>query len=189
MRNMKMKSLFLAAILSIMGVSLQAQVASTVSDYKIKFYIKNAGFTVDGTLKDLSSDIYVDLQNPGGSRIKASVPVKTLDTGIGSRDEHLMKKDYFDVATYPNLSIEATSLTSKGNGTWQGKFNVTIKGKTKAYTIPVTYEEKAGKLRINSKFKINRRDFGVGGSSLILSDTVRIELSADLSMTEAAQGK
>ena len=166
---------------------LQAQIASNILDYEIKFFIRNAGIEVDGTIGELAPEIKIDLNNPANSSIKASAPISTLNSGIKSRDEHLMKKDYFDQANYPTITFKSVSLKEGDGQKWIGNFQVSIKGQTRSFAFPVTYRKDGDKLAIKGTFNLNRRDFGVGGGSIILSDKVRVELRATLAI-EAEEG-
>lgn len=176
-------------MLSLGANHLQAQVASKVLDYKIKFIAKNAGFDVDGTLGELAPEIKIDFEDLSKSFIKASAPTSTLNTGIKSRDEHLMKKDYFDQANYPNITFKSISLKERDAQSLTGSFQVSMKGQTRSYDFPVSYKLNGDRLTIQGKFKLNRRDFKVGGGSIILSDTVRVELNATLQVETATAEK
>ena len=55
--------------------------------------------------------------------------------------------------------------------------NITIKGVTKEIKFPFTFTAKDGGYLFEGEFKINRRDFGVGGKSFSISDELSVELS------------
>jgi polyisoprenoid-binding protein YceI len=55
--------------------------------------------------------------------------------------------------------------------------NLTIKGVTKEIKFPFLYIPKEDGYLFQGEFEINRRDFGVGGKSLSLSDDLKVELS------------
>ena len=55
--------------------------------------------------------------------------------------------------------------------------NITIKGITKLLSFPFTVIEKPGGYMFSGEFAINRRDFNVGGNSLVLSDNLVVSLS------------
>jgi len=55
--------------------------------------------------------------------------------------------------------------------------NLTIKGVTKEVKFPFTATAKDGGYLFEGSFKLNRRDFGVGGSSLSLGDDLTVSLS------------
>lgn len=142
----------------------------------VLFYIKNAGVTVDGSLAGLKASVQFDPNDLDNSRIYASVDVNTIKTGIGKRDSHLKQAEYFNAAKYPTIKMESNQFTRSGN-TYLGRFLVKIKGKTKAYNVPFTFTEKGGKGTFKGEFSLNRLDFGVGESSFILDDDVRVKIT------------
>ena len=113
------------------------------------------------------------------SSLKARVEVKTIKTGIGLRDEHLLGETYFNADSFKTINVESMSLYIKGNN-YAGMFNVTIKGVTKQIEIPFEFNPIADEAVIKGSFKLNRRDFGVGGKSWTMGDevTVNIEIKA-----------
>jgi polyisoprenoid-binding protein YceI len=55
--------------------------------------------------------------------------------------------------------------------------NLTIKGVTKPIEFGFGATPKNGGYLFDGEFKINRRDFGVGGNSVSLSDKLTVTLS------------
>jgi len=147
----------------------------------IKFKIKNAGFNVDGSFSGLDAKIIFDNNKIIGNSIEASLNAASINTNNGSRDGHLKKPEYFDVAAFPKLTMAATLFGKDKDGNWRGYFKLTIKNKTKEIAVPFVFIEKDGKATIKGSFTINRLDFGVGESSMILSDyaTINIEVIAN----------
>lgn len=180
-----MKKIFYLIISSIIfgfifqSFTLQNQEWIVLSS-SVKFKIKNAGFSVDGTFSGVSTKIFFDPTKANGNSIDASIDSKSINTGNGTRDGHLKKEEYFDVANYPVINMKATSFSKEKDGGFKGYFKLTIKGKSKDVLVPFTFIEKDGKALIKGSFTMNRLDFGVGESSMILSDiaTITIEVNA-----------
>lgn len=180
-----MKNIFFLA-LSLIGFSFFSEAPLTdnqewaVSSSTVKFKIKNAGFNVDGTFSGLTAKIFFDASKNYGNSIDASIESKTVNTGNGTRDGHLKKASYFDVAKFPSINMKATLFGKEANGSFRGYFKLTIKGITKDVLVPFTFTEKDGKAILKGSFTINRLDFGVGESSMILSNnaTITIEVNA-----------
>lgn len=93
---------------------------------------------------------------------------------MGLRDKHLRKADYFGVAAYPRIRMESTALRPIQKGLLEGTFRLTMKGKTREIPLKLTFEESEGRISLQTSFELDRREFGVGGNSLILSDRVRV---------------
>jgi polyisoprenoid-binding protein YceI len=167
-------------ILFILPVAL---LAFTVPAWKIKadtstvtFQIKNAGSWVKGSIGGLSGDIHFDPKDLGNSSITGSVDVSTLSTENNGRDKHLKTADYFDAPTYPHMTIKSKSIKKDGSD-YSMEASLTIKSTTKTVTIPFSFTEAdATKGLFKSEFSIDRVEYGVGESGLVMGNTVKISL-------------
>jgi polyisoprenoid-binding protein YceI len=177
----KMKKFALLFIITLSAYTTFSQGKTTIAHSKISFQIKNMGIGTSGTISGLQAEIKFTPADLAASNIEASVETNTLNTDNDSRDEHLKNSDFFDVARYPKITLKSLSFKHKSGANFLGVFNLTIKGKTKQIEIPFSYNEKEGTAKMEGTFKINRLDFGVGDSSLVLSNdaTVNIEVEAD----------
>jgi polyisoprenoid-binding protein YceI len=154
---------------------VHAQSALTPYTYNIGFTIKNAGITVSGSLKGLQADILFSPELLPTSKISASIQVNTINTGNNTRDNHLKRDDYFDAVKYPLINFNSIKLYRKANS-YAGLFNVTIKNTTRQVEIPFTYTETDDQATFEANLTIDRRDYDVGGYSLVLSDEVNIHI-------------
>ena len=149
-----------------------------VEESEIRFQIVNAGLTVHGTFSDLDASIQFNPEHPEQAQIRALVPVNTIKTGITLRDKHLQKPDYFDAEKYPTIVLQSKTIQKTGQNSYEGLFDLTIKGIHRDVKLPFTVSpanEFAGNLRVN------RLDFNLGKSSMILADEVTIAIRAKVS--------
>lgn len=155
-----------------------AQSKQTVTKSTVTYEIKNMGINTHGTFGGLTADIKFDPQNLAASSIEAAMQTATLNSDNEMRDKHLKSEDYFDVAKYPKITMKSVSFKHKSGGNYTGIFNVSIKDKTKTVEVPFTYTESGSTALFKGIFTINRQDFGVGGSSMVLSKeaTVTVEV-------------
>ena len=165
-------------LLSICITAAAGDPGQEVKSHKTTFKIKNAGITVDGSFSDLQADIEFDPKNIDKSSLKASVGVASINTGIKKRDKDLQMRKYFNVEKYPRIKMTSKKIKHIEKNSYKGMFDLTIKGVTKQIEIPFTYIGKESEGTFSAEFTVNRRDFGVGSKSLILSDeaTVSIEV-------------
>lgn len=110
--------------------------------------------------------------------LSGQVLAGSIDTGMGLRDKHLRRADYFGVEDYPLIRMESTALRKTQKDRLEGTFRLTMKGETREIPLVFTFTESKGKLTLQTAFELDRREFGIGGRSLILSDRVRIFVSA-----------
>jgi polyisoprenoid-binding protein YceI len=134
----------------------------------VTFKIKNFGFSVDGSFSGLQGKILFDPKDPGKASFDVSVDAATVNTDNDPRDGHLKKEDYFDVQNHPRIRFISTSITPSGNsGSYMIAGKLTIKTTTKDISFPFTATPQGDDYLFKGEFTINRRDFGVGGSSTI----------------------
>ena len=96
--------------------------------------------------------------------------------GNRTRDNHLKKKDYFNVEQFPEISIISTSIKHIKGENYIGTYKLTVKNITKDITIPFTFNEITGNGILRGTFELNRLDYNVGSSSFILSDNVTVDV-------------
>ena len=170
-----MKKIYIAALLIFAAT---AGFAQTVTKSDISFKIKNLGFNVTGIFSGLQADIKFKPNDLAGSSIEASVASNTVNSDNESRDNHLKSEDYFDVAKYPEISFVSKKIS---NSTKEGELflegDITIKGVTKSISFPFTATPKGNDYLFEGEFMLNRRDFGVGGNSLVMADNLTVSLS------------
>ena len=158
-----------------------AQVKYTLTKATVTFQIKNMGFNTGGNINDVHTNILFDASNLGSSSIEASADTKSLSTGNDMKDEHLKSADYFDVATYPKITMKSVTIKHKSGNNYVGQFNVTMKNKTQLLDVPFTYTENGSTADFNGILKLKRSDFGLGGSSMVMSNDVTVNIDVETS--------
>ena len=141
----------------------------------IDFTIRNLAINVNGHFDTFS--ITTTFNALGQlEKLEGEINANSIETGIDSRDEHLLKEDYFYISKYPLIKLKSTSISKVSSSKYRVKANLTIKGQTKQITIPVTCENRANQIKLSSNFEINRRDFNVGGGSFVMSKIVKLKV-------------
>jgi len=120
----------------------------------------------------------------------ATIQVKSVNTGIEKRDNHLRTTDFFESAKYPEITFKSKKVEKSGDQSIViGDF--TMRGVTKELRLPVTLsgpvKDPQGNTRIGleAKATVNRKDYGMkfnavmetGG--LMVGDEVTIEINAE----------
>jgi polyisoprenoid-binding protein YceI len=168
-------------ILLISSIGLSGQILTTIVKSEIKFSIQNAGLTVNGTLGAVSGLIELNPEKIAASNLELNVSAASINTGISMRDGHLKKKEYFDVAAFPNISLKSKFFGKQGD-VFRGYFLLTLKGITKDVTIPFSLKKEGDLTLAEGSFMINRLDFGVGSKSLVMGNEVRITVKVYLNL-------
>ena len=173
-----LKNGFTAIALLVTVVSFGQTYTPTDAGSKVYFVIKNFGINTGGTFDGLAGSITFDPANLSAASFNVTVDAKTVDTDIEARDNHLRKAEYFDVEKYPKISFRSTKITATNKDGYLFMFGVvTIKNVSKEISFPFTQTSKDEGILFKGDFKLNRKEFGVGGSSFSLSDDVTIQLS------------
>lgn len=156
---------------------IHAQQYQPVDDKSaVTFTIKNFGVNTSGSFKGLDGNIEFDKASPGKSAFDISIDAATVNTDNSARDSHLRKEEYFDAEKFPKINFRSEKIISKGDG-YSVSGKLTIKATTKDISFPFTFSAKDDGWVFEGNFEIDRRDFKVGGNSMVLGDKVTVTLS------------
>ncbi len=166
--------LFLVLLSGFQASSAQAQAVR----YNINFQIKNMGINVDGAFSEVQGNFEFNPDQYRKGSIQVQIPVASLNTGNKLRDRHLRSDDYFDAARWPYIHFKSDSIRPFASaGQWVLYGSLRIKEVEKKIAIPFKlHTNKEGQFEAEGALTINRRDYGVGGRSLILSDQVKARI-------------
>lgn len=174
----KIFSLLAAFFICTSSILAQRVLAPIDTESKVQFVIKNFGIKTRGGFKGLKGTINFLPANLAASSFDVTIDAATIDTDNESRDEHLRKVEYFGVETYKTIQFKSTKVTlSSTKGRYYVFGDLTIKGVTKPVEFGFGATPKDGGYVFDGEFKINRRDFGVGGSSVSMADKLTVSLS------------
>ncbi len=170
---MKLIGILLASLFAIGPPTGIKQVEKTG---KVTFSVKKGFRTVNGQFGIM--DYRIQLDQESSSSVSGTVNVSSISTANTTRDKHLQKKEWFDAATYPTITLQSKKIIKKSEGSYIGTFELKIKGKTQVYKIPfqIVKDEKNQKLR--STFDVSAKHFDIGGGliTLLVGDKVIITM-------------
>jgi polyisoprenoid-binding protein YceI len=160
---------------------------------RIGFVARHAMVTkVRGSFNEFEGGAVLDASNPASSTARITIQAKSIDTRNGQRDEHLRSNDFFAMDEYPTITFGSTGVEQTGEAEFSLTGDLTIKGVTKAVTIPFSFEGTAtdpfGNLRagFEGSTVVNRKDWGInfnagleaGGVLVSEKITLEFEISA-----------
>lgn len=144
---------------------------------------------VRGSFRDLQGTVTIDESNLENSQVDVTILATSIDTGIKKRDDHLRSADFFDVATYPNLTFSSKEVKNVKKGKFELVGDLTLHGVTKEVVLNVsgpTAEAKDpwGNIRraAQATTEINRKDFGLTWNAaletggVLVGEKIQIEL-------------
>lgn len=175
-------TLYISLIISILSFYLGANAQNWKPvTAAITFKIKHSlGATAEGSFKGFAGSINFDPMNLASASIKATIDVKSINTGINLRDNTMRGEDYFDAEKYPRISMVSTKIekTTKENE-YIGYFNLTIKNVTKNIKFPFIFTQTNNQGIFKGSFAINRTEYKVGDKSALLGDTAIIFITVN----------
>lgn len=154
----------------------------------IEFAVRHMGIaTVRGTFGTF--DVTPVLNEQGVLiDVTATIDVRSLDTGVDQRDEHLRSADFFDVAQFPEMTYRSTKVEHLGRERYRVSGDLTIKGVTHPVALDVETSEQVkdpwGNQRIGAAItaKLNRTRWGLTwnqvleAGSLLVGEEVKISM-------------
>lgn len=196
-------------ILSVAAVCLSLTATQAQVNWKIDNSHSKVGFSVvhamvsetEGKFKvydgACSSKSETDFSN---AAISFTVDATSINTDDEKRDGHLKSPDFFDVAKYPTITFQSTSMkkSSKGGAnTYDLEGDLTMHGVTKhvklvAIGASKTVKDPWGNIKYGFRVTgaINRKDYGLNWNAaleaggVIVSEEVNITCNIELNKVQ-----
>lgn len=134
----------LKIIASAILAAVFCSVAAAGETYKFDQAHSTIGFSVhqflgttNGKFKKFEGRIEIDREHPENSSVTARVDVRSIDTGIVKRDNHLRSEEFFNVEKYPEMTFKSRSVKQSGSQAGDILGDLTMHGVTKPITLHV----------------------------------------------------
>jgi polyisoprenoid-binding protein YceI len=118
--------------------------ASAKESYKFDPSGSTIGFSVHqflgtthGKFTTFSGNIEVDREHPESSSVTAQIEVRSIDTQIKKRDDHLRSAEFFNVEKFPRITFKSRSVKRTGSQSGDILGDLTMHGVTKPVTLHV----------------------------------------------------
>jgi len=136
-----MKLRNLAAAFAIFTLSSAAWANDTYkfdsSDSTIGFTVHQFLGTTHGKFTKFSGKIEVDREHPENSAVTAQIDVRSIDTHIKKRDDHLRSPEFFNVERFPQITFKSRSVKRTGPQSGDILGDLTMHGVTRPITLHV----------------------------------------------------
>lgn len=143
------------------------------STSRLAFRIRLLGWKTGGEFTKFEGTVTCDPAHPGTMRAEMTVEAASIETRIADRDKHLRSPDYFETDRFPTMRFIGADATDLGGGRLRLSGELTIRD----VSLPLALELEAiragrddaghNALQFIARGQLNRRDFGVGGRSLL----------------------
>lgn len=89
-----------------------------------------------------------------------TVGAGSIDTKNPKRDNHLRSADFFDVASHPDFTYAADSVSLAGSGV-RITGRLTVRGRTLPVSFDASVSIADGEVWLDGQMQVNRADFGL----------------------------
>jgi polyisoprenoid-binding protein YceI len=134
----------LRIVTAAVAITLLNSVALANETYKFDQSHSTIGFSVHqflgtthGKFTKFDGKIDVDREHPEKSSVTARIVVRSIDTGIVKRDNHLRSPEFFAVEKYPDIMFKSRSVKQTGPQAGDILGDLTMHGVTKPITLHV----------------------------------------------------
>ena len=150
--------------------------------------------SVEGLFTNVTGVIKFDPPDLTQLSVEAEIDVRSLTTGHGERDEHLLSADYFDAEKYPKILFKSTGVEVTGGNRGRITADLTIRGVPKPISLDFDFFGPVKSpfsgitcIGFSATGKINREDYGMisnipmeGGVVVAKDVQIHMEVEADL---------
>jgi len=127
---------------------------------------------ITGTFGDFSATAATEGDDFSTGNFNFKAEIDTINTGVSDRDGHLKSADFFDTASFPDLTFSSTCVNGINNEELEIVGNLTIRGVVKEVKLKAEFngiavdpygQTKAG---LSIVGKIKRSEFGLVWSAV-----------------------
>ncbi len=165
-----MKTRFVISFVLLAALSSGALASGT---YKFDQSRSTIGFTVHqflgtthGKFAKFEGKIDIDREHPEKSSVVAKIDVRSIDTGIVKRDNHLRSAEFFNVAKFPEITFKSGRVRQTGQQSGDIFGDLTMHGVMKPVTLhvklvsPISNDTKETRWAVTTE-PLKRRDFNL----------------------------
>ena len=93
--------------------------------------------TTQGKFTKFNGKVDVNREHPENSSVTAQIDVRSIDTQIKKRDDHLRSAEFFNVEKYPRITFKSRSVKQTGPQSGDVLGDLTVHGVTRPITLHV----------------------------------------------------
>ncbi|WP_050606057.1 YceI family protein [Ruegeria sp. 6PALISEP08] len=157
---------------------------------QVLFSYNHIGFSETfGLFSGFSGEIEFDEDDPSGSSVTVSMPVKSMITGWDARLQHFMSDDFFSASDSDMVTFASTSIEVTGDNTANISGDLTMNGVTKPVVLETTLNKSAPypfgpkegtpTLGLAATATFVRSEFGLGAFAPAVSDEIELLINIE----------
>jgi polyisoprenoid-binding protein YceI len=153
--------------------------------------------SVHGRFREFSGRVEIAPDEVAKSRVEAVIRAASIDTGNGTRDDHLRSPDFLDAETHPEITYRSTGLTAAGSDRWTVHGELTLHGVVRPVDLDLAYlgtgADPWGGTRaaFRATTELRREDFAMNYNQVLqagiaaIGTTLKVELDIQAVQGEA----
>jgi len=159
-------------VLAAIAIAALSTAVSAKETYKFDPSGSTIGFSVHqflgttrGKFTNFNGRIEIDREHPENSSVTAQIEVRSIDTRIKKRDDHIRSAEFFNVEKFPHITFKSRSVKRTGPQSGDILGDLTMHGVTRPITLHVklvTPINETNRTRwVVTTEPINRREFNL----------------------------
>lgn len=185
------KTIFIALVTLISQATVQAQTSwkSDKAHSKLTFSVVHLGISdVEGLFRNFDATITATKADFSDGVFELTADVKSIDTEIEMRDNHLRSPDFFDAEKFDKITFKSTSIKPAGKNKYTLNGNLTMHGITRPVSMNLLYRgtivhpmNKTNVAGFQLTGLLKRSDFNIGPNfkAPMISDEVEIKADGE----------
>ncbi|MGH8274718.1 MAG: YceI family protein [Gammaproteobacteria bacterium] len=172
--------LFAAIALPAWGAPVAWQAKPAASHIGFTAYWQ--GSPVKGEFKRFKATARLDPAHPAGGKITLRIATATVHTQSADITRAMRGAAWLDVKQYPETSFVSQAITKQGDGSFELRGKLDIKGHGKTITFPLEIARENGNLKLAGHVKLDRNDFAIGSGRWASGKTIARKVTVAFSL-------
>lgn len=174
---------------STLAWSVQAQQKLLPAQSEVSFVTKQMGVPVEGRFKRFDAQLNFDPTKPVAAKLGFTVDIASATLGSPEPDAELPKPTWFNTIKFPQATFQSNSVKSLGGGRFDVGGKLTIKGATRAVTVPVALAQSGNMTTASGQITIKRLAFKIGEGEWSDTSMVADDVQVKFKLALAGVGK
>ena len=148
---------------------------------------------VEAQFKKFTAQFAFDPARPQDGKAQIEIDLNSFDIGFAEYNEDAKGKNWFDARNFPLAKFVSTSIRTLGDGRFEARGPLTIKGRTNEAVAPFTYKADAAGGVFEGAFVIKRLHYNIGDGvwrdTSVVADDVQIKFRIVVAAAKPAAKK
>jgi polyisoprenoid-binding protein YceI len=154
---------------------LTGQAAAQTVSYdqsRISVVSRQEKVPVEAQFKRFTAQVAFDPARPEAGKAQIEIDLDSFDIGFADYNDEVKTKNWFDVRSFPRARFVSSSIRALGDGKYEVRGPLTLKGKTSEVSAPFTSRRDGANTVFDGAFTIKRLQFNIGEGVWRDTDTV-----------------